>query len=435
MILSNSDIQQLLDNPDSMGRVELPAGEFEGRFTVRRSCTINGNGAVLWSAFGPVLVIESRNVKINNLKIELTSDNISDERRISVCCRYPDTKFTDTEINGALIGIPCEEQYWGIPKTISLGVLAAERQESFSLELYAPTETEIRCGLYGVTLSQEFLTKGYNTVTLTVGKIRGGSALYGNIFLKSAVTRKIFISGTIGGRDIPPPQHYMLFSADREASAKYAEMLAKLDISRLAEDPIPSAEQFEIPLDEIGKSEQFYEFETESVEILPSKRFPLAPRRYRIELTYVSARTRLDIDAYMFMLNDSGRVKRNSRMIFFGNDHSECGSVRYLNAPDKRALFVDFGSIPSDVNRMVLLFSVYGDDPSRLFDKLSGAQIGILCENGVKMHLKLESNLHCRTILAFGFELSDGVWEVIPSGKAVGMPLAEICRSYGVAVV
>ena len=432
------DIQTLLDNPDIMGRVNLPAGEFEGRFTVRKSCTINGGGSVLWGASGPVLVIEAERVVINDLKIELTHDNIPDEQHISVYCRHPDTKFNDVEVNGAVIGIPEEEQYWGIPKMLQLGKLAAERQESFSMEICSPVPAELQCKMHDVTLSRNFLAAGFNTVTLTVGKVRSGSMLYGTIFIRSeaGITRKILINGSIGEADESSPENYMLYSADRTAPDKYSRMISELNMSKIAamSAPVLETEEMSIRLEEINEAAP-EEPEDDVREISSGQRIPLAPVQYRIEFMYTKARAKPDIDGYLFMLSDSGKVSGNDRMIFFGNDHSLCGSVRYLNAPDKRAMFVDLSSVPAGVDHMVMLFSIYGTDPSLLFDAVEDGEISILSVNGVRMRLKLEQHMCCRTILACGFERTDGVWELITSGKAVGMPLAEICKSYGVEVV
>lgn len=442
--MSETDIQKLLDSPGGSGRVTLPPGEYEGKFIVNKSCTVDGGGAVLWNSSGPVLVINAENVTVENLKIELTSGNMPYEQQVSVYCRYPDTKFSDTEINGMLLGIPKEEQYWGLPKIVSLGRLPAEREQSFALELYAPAEAEISCGFHDVRLSADMLTEGFNTITLTVGKVRSGSSLYGYINVKSSVsgaTRKIIVSGEIGGEDDPAPVSYMLCSAEREAPIRHSRIIENLDPARLAAMPEPEREEVEIPfeaIDEGGDDDGYYE---ENVAVPNGKRIPLSIKQYKIELLYRTAhasgksRAKPDIDGYMFMLGSGGTVSSDRRMVFFGNERSECGSVRYLNAPDKRAMFVDFRLVPDDVTRMVLLFSIYGNDPSQLFSSVRDAEISVFCENGVHMHIPVENGINCRTILALGFEKTDGVWEMISSGKGVGMPLAEICRSYGVTII
>ncbi len=434
--MSDTDIQKLLDNPDRGGVVKLPPGEYEGKFIVRKSCVIDGSGAALWNSSGPVLIIDAKGVSVKNIKAELTSGNIPYEQQIAVYCRCPDTKFSDVEINGMLLGIPKEEQYWGLPRVVSLGRLPAEREQSFALELYAPMEAELSCGFHDIRLSADTLSAGFNTVTLTVGKVRSGSLLYGYIYVKSDVTRKIIVSGEIGGEDEPSPIGYMLCSVEREAPIRHSSMLENLDPVQLATMPDPEREKVEIPIEAIdeksGGQSGGYE---ENVTLPTGRRVPLSTKRYRIELRYSSSRTALDIDGYMFMLDGKGLVSSNKRMIFFGNERSECGSVRYLNSPDERAVLIDLAGLPDDVTRMILLFSIYGRDPSQVFSCLKGAEISVLCETGVHMHIPLENGINCRTILALGFEKTDGVWEMIPSGKGVGMPLEDICRSYGVTIV
>lgn len=435
--MSGIDIQKFLDEPKG-GVVNLPCGEFEGRFFIRKSCTVNGGGALLWNSSGPVLVIEADGVSVNNLKVELTSDNIPEKQHISVYCRGKNAAFSEVEVNGSVLGVQSEEQYWGFPKMLDLGRLPAERRESFSVEIYSPVEAEIRCGIYDIKLSQDTLSKGYNNITLTVEKIRCGSMIYGNIFITSLVTgitRKIFISGEVGGADEPSPQNYMLYSVDREAPYTYQKMLDELDMASLSAMPEPDSERIFLTEEErTPKREE--EAREEYVKIFSGRRIPLAPREYRIELLCRGMRMKLDIDAYMFMLNDRGKVRNNNDMIFFGNMQSSCGSVRYMNDSEsgERAMFIDFRNIPADVNHMTMLFSIYGDKYWQQFSKLIDGEISFFCENGVRMRMKLEKNINCRTILACGFERLDGVWELVPSGKGVAMKLPEICKSYGVIV-
>lgn len=257
------------------------------------------------------------------------------------------------------------------------------------------------------------------------------------------MTRKIIISGIIGESDEPSPQNYQLYSADRESPAAYKKMLENFDPVLVSTMPEPEPEQVtpaaerndSIIIEDINESEISPDVQEENVFITEGMRIPLAPKKYRIELRYTSSRSNLDIDGYLFMLGAYGRVEKNTDMIFFGNDHSECGSIYYLNAPDKRAVVADFGEIPERIKRMALLFSIYGESPMLTFDRLIGGEISVLCENGVHMHLRLDPRLNSKTVLALGFEKTDGIWELIPSGKGVAMPLADICRSYGVTVV
>lgn len=430
--MDSKGIQQLLDNPDSYGRVELPKGEFEGKFIVRKSCVINGNDSLFWSNSGPVLVVDAENVKLDNMKIELTNSNLPPEQYISVFCRNKDTKLANISVNGSVLGIEDEEQYWGIPRIIDLGTFEAEKNHAYIIEIYSPVEAEISCNFHDISLSTDTLVQGYNTITVNVGKIRNGSLVYGSIVIRSAVERRIILRGTAGDENTHE-EGAILHTVAREAPLEYAELLNNLDYVQLATMPEPEVETIE-PEPEEPQEEPTAEYDEENVLVTPGKRVPIAPRQYKIELKGESV-LNMDIDAYLFMLDSTGRVSGDKSMIFFGNDHSDCGSVTYLNAPDKRVMYIDFRRVPNNVSMMVVLFSIYGNNPTHLFDKLSDGDVSILCENGVHMHLPLADNIHQRTLLAVAFERTDGIWEMIPSGKGIGLSLEEICRGYGVTVV
>ncbi len=437
------NIQKIIDDTEVNGIAEIPKGEYEGRLIINKSCTVRGSGSVIWSASGPAVIVNADGVRLENIKTELTSDSLPYDKNVSLYCR-PDTVFSDVEVGGAVIGIPGEEQYWGIPKMLSLGVLPAERDISFLIDVYVPVDCEISCDMYGVSVSPDRLAEGYNSISIKTEKNKSGIILYGNIYITSSVTgilRKIIISGETGSADAPAPVNYLLFSADREAPAAYKEMLTDFDPYAADEQDTSQNEYVQIKDNETSATEEINEngfpdgIREENVYITANTAVPLAPKKYCIELAYSSAKAELDIEGYMFMLGENGRVRKNSAMIFFGNDHSECGSIYYLNNADKRAMVADFGAIPDDVKRMVLFFSIYGDSPTQKFDMLVGGEISILCENGVHMHFMLEKDTGFRTILALGFDKKDGVWELITSGKGVAMPLEDICRSYGVTII
>lgn len=427
--MSPVNIQQLFDAPVN-GVVELPAGEYEGSFFIRKSCTVNGSGTVLWSGTGPALVIDSDGVSLNGLRAELTSDGIGDAGKISILCRAEDVKFSAVEVNGAVPGIPGEEEYWGLPRILDLGQLPEERKQSFYFELYVPVAAEISCDIYGVDLSCRRLEKGYSTVTLTVDNFRRGSIIYGDICVRSEITgiiRKITVKGEICAGDVPEAEKYSLFSVDREAPYAYRKALSELDLVYLATAG-STQERIELTPEERNAPKPA-EYRDEAVNIVTGRRVPLLPRNYRIDFLCDKTKNAVDIDPYLFMLR-GGRVRDNSGLVFFGNKNS--GGARYF---EDGAIIIDFANIPGDIDRMTLLFSVYGGKAGQDLSGVNNGEVSFLCDNGVKMRLRLENNINCRTILACGFERLDGVWELVPSGKGVAMELTDICKSYGVTVL
>ncbi len=441
----SENIQKIIDGIQENGVAEIPEGEYEGPVIIGKSCTVKGNGSVvIWSASGPAVVVKAEKVRLENLKIEMTSDDLPPEKNISLCCR-PDTEFNNVELSGAAAGIPYEEQYWGLPKKLSLGIVPAEGTASFSFEVYVPVKAEIKCDMYGIALSADTLTEGANNISLTVTNIKSGMLIYGNIFIVSSATgiiRKIILNGITGDTVSPSPADALLFSFDANACEEHKKMLENFDPDSAVEQnkeneysEYVDIGEGNIHVEEINEYELNNNLREENIYITPNTSIPLAVKKYCIELGYSSSKIDLDIEGYMFMLGADGKVKNNSGMIFFGNVRSKCGSVLYIHDQDKRSMVVDIGAIPEDITRMVLIFSIYGKSPVQTFDKLVDGEVSILCENGVHMHLALEKNIRYRTILAIGFDKRDGIWELIPSGKGASMPLEDICRSYGVNII
>lgn len=54
------------------GRLRLMPGEYEGPVRITRPCEIDGNGATVWAACGPVLTAASPGVTLKNLRVEVT---------------------------------------------------------------------------------------------------------------------------------------------------------------------------------------------------------------------------------------------------------------------------------------------------------------------------------------------------------------------------
>ena len=61
----------------------LIPGEYEGPLRVDRPCTVDGCGATLWAARGPVLVIAAPGVTVKNLRVEVTETAAADRPEIT----------------------------------------------------------------------------------------------------------------------------------------------------------------------------------------------------------------------------------------------------------------------------------------------------------------------------------------------------------------
>lgn len=433
--MTNIELQRLLNEPVN-GEVRIPAGEFEGPFTVSKPCRIIGNDTTLWRNKGPVLSINSHGVTVEKIRAEITNSSLSAADNIAVSAKE-DTVFTDTEIIGRLTGIKGEEKPWGIPKFIALGRLPAERQLEFRMEITVPVRTELICDVHDVRVNPTVLEPGENNVTLTVSPIRNGSYIYGEMLFKSALTRRICISGSADENVTDFTDGRVLYKADAAALAAEEADYAKAAAENFAEDiifldvsqPLPDKNELYTP------EEVKDEAPAQSLFILErGMHIPLNCDGAEIELIYDNKDFPMEIDAFAFMADKHLMVKQNDRFVFFGNDHSLCGGVRYLNAPDKKVMYINFNILPLDVAEIDIAYSIYENPTGLNFSHLKNPAISVKTSDGRQFIYPLAKPLDKNTLVGLEISYTNSRWELTPLGMIYPMGLNSLCSNYGLKI-
>lgn len=432
------NIQRLIDITPTYGEVYLPQGEFEGPFTVNKPCHIIGDNTTLWCGSGTILTIKSEGVAVENLRAEITGADPNSTDCAAIYCEYDDTNFEGVEIIGRIIGIDGEDKPWGIPRTLELGTFPAERQCTFQAELIVPAETEITPLFQDISIEPRYLAAGRNTVTVTLAPIRAGSYVYGEIQLRSKFLRRIYISG-IAGECSDYIDGAVIFSADENALAAQEEAFRQLAKQKISEQDIIFPDFFEPPPD----TNEMY---TPPVDNTPAQTHSLCiiergmvvtpqTNKLEIELIYDNKDFPMDVDAFAFMTDERGNVTKNDRFVFFGNDRSLCGGVRYLNAPDKKVMYIDLGDIPADVSQVDIAYSIYENPRGLNFKDLKNPAISIKTGDGTQMIFRLEPPLNHGTLVGMEIRYENGRWGISPLGMIYPMGLSNLCGNYGLKIL
>ncbi len=436
-IVNRKELQELLNNPGLNGEIRLPSGEFEGPFSVNSPCRVIGNSTTLWRGRGPVLTVNAENVTLENLRIEITNDSLPAGENISVLSQKSGTKFSNVEVIGRIGGIDGEDSPWGIPKMLSLGKFPAETECSCTAEIIVPVEAELISISHDITVSPERLTAGTNTVTVTIAPIRKGSYVYGELLLRSAVTRRIYVSGSADDTVTDFENGKIIFKADAAALAEEEKILEELSFEEEIiypelSEPLPEKnEMYKPEISEIGE-------ETESLHSLyiinRGMSVPIKCASAEIELLYDNKDFPMEVDAFAFMADKHGNVTRNDRFIFFGNDHSEYGEVRYLNAPDKKAIYINFNILPLDVSEIDIAYSIYENPAMLNFRNLKNPAISVKLSDEMQLIYRLEPPLNENTLVGLQIVYSNSRWELTPLGMIYPMGLASLCGNYGLKI-
>lgn len=152
-----------------------------------------------------------------------------------------------------------------------------------------------------------------------------------------------------------------------------------------------------------------------------------------------------DLDASIFMLNESGRVRSDNDFIFFNNKKSADGSVEHLGdnrtgagEGDDEVIRVDLTKVPADVQKIVFAVSIYEAETRRQnFGMVSSAFIRVL-NNATRNEITkydLSEDASVETAMIFG-ELyrHNDEWKFRAVGQGFAGGFAALVASYGVNV-
>lgn len=187
-----TDIQKLLDSDSDV--VILPPGEFKGAFTINRPCTVEGSNTTLWNDSATVLTVNSENVILKNIHVELVAVR---ENCFSVSTGFNDTVYENIEIYGPVHGFGLEDSVPEISRQIKLGNFCAEFENSFVLDLFIPnTSPSLSLSVKDIQIENNSYSEGINKIKLRTGEMAPKTFIYGNLILNTGFIRNYYFSGS-----------------------------------------------------------------------------------------------------------------------------------------------------------------------------------------------------------------------------------------------
>lgn len=186
-----TDIQKLLDSDSEV--VVLPSGEFKGSFTISRPCTVEGSNTTLWNDKNTVLTVNSENVILKNIHVELVTVN---ENFFSVLTNFDDTVYENIEVYGPVHGFGLEDSVPEISRQIKLGNFCSEFENTFIMDLFIPNSVPVlSVSVKDIQIENNSYTTGINKIKLKTGDMAPKTFIYGNLVLNTGFIRNYYFSG------------------------------------------------------------------------------------------------------------------------------------------------------------------------------------------------------------------------------------------------
>ena len=280
-------------------------------------------------------------------------------------------KLENIEINGTVEGLPGEAAQWGIPSVIALGDFAANKENSFSIEFDAPQGAEIVHNLKDVVITPQHVKQGRNTLNIKTSNMRDNTILFGEMLIKTDVSRRIYITGKAkkGAPEhtsIPPVSGELTISAPLQIDPP-DEVIAPI---------VPDDEQ--INLVRKGQRVSLGQLSTRTLKIVYSHKSEHRP---------------LAVDPYVFLLGKNGKVRADNDLVFFGNEESQGHEVRVKTDTGNAFATIELSKISEDIEKIAVCMSVYDDQSGTDFSCVDDPVIRIFSDDNLRSKLRCSPSL------------------------------------------
>jgi tellurium resistance protein TerD len=150
-----------------------------------------------------------------------------------------------------------------------------------------------------------------------------------------------------------------------------------------------------------------------------------------------------DLDASVFLLAESGKVRSDADFVFYNNKRSADGSVEHLGDNttgvgdgDDESVSVTLTGVPADVSRVAFCVTIHDADARRQnFGMVSKAYIRVLdAANGSEIaRYDLSEDASVETAMVFGELYRAGAeWKFKAIGQGFAGGLGPLARNFGV---
>lgn len=403
--------QELYEKTAS-GNLTLPPGEHRGPLTIRRPCVVDGSASTLFAAQGPVLLVQSPGVTVKNLRVEITGPLTEQGAPIAIRTDFPDTKLEAVEVNGDLQGFPGEPAPWKLPTLISLGEFAANTANSFSIELEAPGEANVINEIRDIRVEPMRLKRGMNTLYIETDSIRENTILYGELLIRSSVTRRLHVTGK-SQAGVAPQQAARRLVSETVADAGPVQV----DTPREAVPPLVTDSN--VPFMQRGQRFSLQGMETAVVKLL---------------MEYASAQRGLSVDGYAFLLQAGGKVAGDGDLIFFGNNAAPDQAIRYSTVNGMPLMIAELAKLPPAVEKVTVCYAVYGDQPQENFSLVQNPLVRLFAGEKELCRFRPDGLTAEKAVVAAEFYRYKGEWRINFIGAGYQGGLKQLCTGYGVNV-
>lgn len=450
------ELNELISRAAPNSEVILPSGEFEGPLVINKPLRLRGKNTTVWAKRSPVIKVTSGGVTLSDIRAEITEGSIEEP---AITADFM-TAASNVEVLGRVSGFGAEDGFFDIPRTIELGKFPADSENSFKLEVNVPAKTEIICEMREVKFTPNVLNTGRNELTITISGISAQTFLYAETLFRSQFTRRVYLTG----RPDPNAERAVLrqiYSAPRReavsvsaSSPQLSERAVETAAQAIREIMHGSPDRTAAQNSAAQTAVQSTMTQNAATDVIPmagrqvaEPQNPNLPpldmkRGQRVGLSQylgskftvrfsANAPRGVEIDPYVFLLQTGDRAVGDEGLIFFGNNVSQNGEVRYF--PEDGRVEINLAKVSSQIQKIALAYSIYDGGAAKNFRTVGSPRVSLL-SGGERVTFTMDGLSEEATIVAMEFYLYKGEWKISAVGAGFKDGLAKLCNRYGIEV-
>ncbi len=392
-----SALSDIIANTPAGGTAALPAGEYEGPVVINKPLTLRGSSATVWSKHGSVIEVSSQGVTLEGLRVEITEGALSEP---AITAKFP-VNIRDVEVLGTVSGFGAEDGECGIPRALQFGELSPSEENSFIMTVDIPAPAKLVCTASGVRFEPQDIPAGRSSVRVFVSGSGSASLVYSEVLLVSQFRRRIYLSGRFSANS-PAVKERLIYEAPQIAVAP-----------AMAVNPEPAD-----VISDVGAAPLS---DKQLLELRKGQRTPAAGYLSGTVEVYLTGQRlgNADIDPYVFLLDENEKCRGEGDLVFFGNERSQDGAVRYY--PDDGHISIDMAKLPPEVQRISVAYSVYSGDSVKNFSQVRE-----------RVRFDIPGLTNEITIIAMEFYIYRGEWRISAVGAGYRDGLVKLCSRYGI---
>lgn len=378
---------------------------------IKKPLRIIGRNTTIWAKKGSVIEIQSSGVSIENIRAELTE---SSETDCAIRTLFP-ASAENVEVLGCVSGFGSEDGFFDVPRTIDIGEFLAEAENSFTLTVNVPEDTEIVCDIKELEIEPKSLCAGRNELKITVRGISEKTLLYAEILFKTHFVRRVYIMGK-PKTGIPAAVCKCVYTApERDFSQR-----------------VPSSPTIPQKTDVVSMTNSA-DKTLPALEIQKGQRLSIAGYLGTNFTIWFSCEKPqgMDIDPYVFLLGENDRAVGDDYLVFFGNESSPNGETRYF--PNDGHIEVNLSKVDYRVKKITLAYSIYAGGAQQNFSNVRNARVSLRTDSE-RLSFALNGLSKETTAVALEIYIYKGEWKLSVVGSGYYSGMARLCNCFGIQV-